>query len=289
MRAAAGGRQLPYPEFMRRPQTLLALLAAAAAGCGGGAAGAGDGDGDVGGDGDGGDGDGDISRVESYIRGDVKAALAFEIDSVPGFEPDPVALGAVTDLLSTLLDKPAGIAAVADGELASRGADHAWSGSELRDLAAGSFDLDVDDDTAKIHVLYVDGHSDRDSENGIILGLAFGNQTLVMFKDTIERTCSSSSVPVLVRERLCRDAEQAILTHEIGHVIGLVDNGLEMVEDHRDPDHGAHDSDSECVMYFAYQGDALIDRFRDQLIGGGENTLGFDAACLADIAAVRDR
>jgi hypothetical protein len=41
-------------------------------------------------------------------------------------------------------------------------------------------------------------------------------------------------------------------------------------------------------MYFAYQGEALVDRFAEDLLGGGDTDLGFDDACLADIAAVRE-
>jgi hypothetical protein len=169
------------------------------------------------------------------------------------------------------------------------GADHAWTDAELRELADTNADLAVDGTTATIHVLYVDGHSARDSDDGVILGIAYGNRTLVMFKATIDRVCSGAGVPVVLRDRVCEAAERTIWIHELGHVIGLVNNGLEMIDDHQDADHGSHDADEDCVMYFAYQGAELVDLFRDQLIAGGEPDLGFDDACLADIAAVRDR
>jgi hypothetical protein len=227
-------------------------------------------------------------RVAQLVRGDDKPRLVLEIDAVAGFEPRAGATADLTDLLEQILDKPAGVDAVADGAIASRGADHAWTDAELFDLGDDSFDLAVGADTIKLHVMFVDGHSARDGDSSVILGLAWSHTHLVLFKATIERVCGGAIVPPLLRDQLCESAELAIWTHEVGHLIGLVDNGLAMVEPHRDPDHGAHDDSDACVMYWAYEGDALIDTLADRLIAGNDAPLPFDDACLADIARVRD-
>lgn len=230
----------------------------------------------------------DDSRVAQYIRSAQYSRLVLEVDSVPGFEPRPAAETAVLANLDQILDKPDGIEALPDGALTSRGQDHAWTDAELFALADDTFDLAVPDDTIKMHILFIDGHSARDTDSGVILGLAWANTHLVMFKQTIDKVCSGALTPAPLRESLCESAEYSIWLHEIGHVIGLVNTGLGMVNDHQDEEHGAHDTSDECVMYWAYEGDALVNQLRDRLIGGNQERLGFDEECLADIAAVRD-
>jgi hypothetical protein len=92
-----------------------------------------------------------------------------------------------------------------------------------------------------------------------------------------------------LREQACEAAEVGILTHEIGHVIGLVDNGLPMVDDHRDPvtEHGAHDKSQDCIMYWAYEGQGLIDLIGTRLLAGDDSTLPFCQHCLDDLNAVK--
>ena len=79
----------------------------------------------------------------------------------------------------------------------SRGADHVWTDSELFDLTDQSFDLRVSSEVAKMHTVFVDGDSERDSESGVIPGLAWSNTHVVMFKQTIESICAGPQTPQL--------------------------------------------------------------------------------------------
>ncbi|MCZ7584914.1 MAG: hypothetical protein M5R36_17145 [Deltaproteobacteria bacterium] len=143
------------------------------------------------------------------------------------------------------------------------GEDHAWTSDERDELANETFNLAVPDDTIKIHSLFLDGHDESDGGGGSILGIAWSWTHLVMYKQTIEDSCGGLTLGGLtpgLRETLCRMAEQTVWTHEIGHLIGLVDNGLPMVEDHKDPDeaHGDHDASKDCVMYWAHEGESVV-------------------------------
>lgn len=275
---------------MRRSVFVRALaisLCATLAACGRG-------DDDGAGDGGGGGPDADtggLPRTSLLIRGEPFASLVVEVDSVPGMEPDEQSPDDLAALLESLVEKPAGITAVQDGALASRGADHAWTFDELQELADASFDRPIADDAIAIHTMFIDGHSAEDSDRGVILGLAWSHMHIAIFERTIEDMCAGSALPPLLAERQCRGAELAIWTHEVGHLLGLVDNGLPMVEDHRDPDpdHGAHDASDACVMYWAYEGEALFDLIGEQLLGGGDAEVPFDQACLDDLAAERAR
>ena len=228
-----------------------------------------------------------VSAIEGYIRGDTYQKLVLEIDTITGMDPDA---SVETDLiagLTDILDKPKGVTVIHDGDLSSRGTDYAWTFDELKTLADDTFDLAVEEDTTKMHVLFVDGHHADNSEQGKVLGLAWENRHMVIFKQTIEESCGG--LAPLIRDQVCTAAELSVWIHEVGHVLGLVNTGLDMVTDHQDVEHGAHDTSDECVMYWAYEGEAVIDLLRDRIIGGKNDALRFDQACLDDIAAVRER
>lgn len=230
-----------------------------------------------------------LTRIERYIRSDVDRRLVLEIDSVPGFGPRAGVGDRVAAVFGGLLDKPDGIAPMDGGTVTSRGADHAWTVEELVETANATFDLEVPAGTIKLHVLFIDGRYARDSGGTTTLGVALGDTHVVMFEDRIERGCAGGGVGPLLQDDLCSLTEVSVLVHEVGHAIGLVNNGLAMVTGHEDAEHVAHDHNRDCVMYWLYEGSDVITTLVPMLVGGGDEPLPFDEACLADIAAVRDR
>jgi hypothetical protein len=195
-------------------------------------------------------------------------------------------MDALRPRLAALLDKPGGVEVVVDQDLGASGPGKVWSFGELDTLARQTANLGVTADTVKIHVLFLDGEYGT-PEGGTVLGLAWNQVNLAIFAESIEDGCAALGLGVLERQ-LCADAEQAVWLHEIGHVIGLVDNGLPMVLNHEDSAHPAHDHDANCVMYWAYEGDAVLQRIADDLLQTGNSALDFDQACRNDVAAVRD-
>lgn len=235
----------------------------------------------------------DPERVDHYIRSDTYRRLVLEIDYVGGQEPDPETVSNLSAGLGELLDKPDGVEVVLDEQITPREPSHGWTLAEIDDAEQETYDLAVDADTIKMHVLFLDGHDARDTDDSQVLGLSWANRNIVIFKESLERTCSANAGDTLRRrgliEAACRQTEESIWTHEIGHALGLVDNGLPMVDDHRDPDHPHHDHNDECVMYWAYDRAQAFLEVRQRFVDDEDaNPLGFDAACQADVAALRD-
>lgn len=266
---------------------LILFFAMTVAGCSCG------GDDDDNDDGDPGDDDDDVDdddagsgedRIANYLRAEPYPRLTIEIDAVDGYALRDDVLPVVEEYFSGILDKPDGIGHVLDGTL-EESADGEWTSDELHALGESAFDLDVDAETVKMHVMLVDGEYVEAAGGGTVLGLAWSNTHVALFLDAIEDSCQG--VLPGFTEALCANAQTHILIHEFGHVIGLVDNGLPMVDPHKDPVHGDHDADDGCLMYWAYEGPNLVDAIVNRMTGGGGDIL-FDDACLADIAAVRD-
>ena len=224
-----------------------------------------------------GKGGGSAAIPASYIRAEPHSRLVFELDTIEGVTPRTASMDYAAERLGAVLEKPGGLEWTADETIASRGADHVWTFDELQTLADETFNLEVEADTAVIHVIYVDGS--YEDEN--VLGVAWANRHLVMFSGTLENSCDRP----LVGESLCEVAESTVLLHELGHVVGLVDNGVDMVEPHADEEHGAHDESDECVMYWAYEGVGVIDVLASRLTGSSPE-LDFGPNCKADLAAV---
>jgi hypothetical protein len=231
---------------------------------------------------------GTVSRVKGYLQAAPYPKLVLEIDAVPGVTPRATSTEAIRAELTRILAKPGGVTVSQTTSLTSRGADHGWTFAELDELAKSTFDLAVAADTTTMHILFVDGHHADDSAGGKILGVAWANTHLVLFKQTIETACAASAGLNLFKEQMCAAAEQSIWLHELGHVIGLVDNGAPLVRPHMDAAPGAHDASDACVMYWAFEGQGAMDALLTKFLGGDREPLGFDAACLADLAAVRE-
>jgi predicted Zn-dependent protease len=220
------------------------------------------------------------SRVESYLRSDTHTRLVLEVDYVDGYGPRSDVEPKLIETLEPLVDKPDGLDIERDQTITSRGEEHQWTFDELDSLAAEHDTLSVGDNTAKIHVLFVDGYYE---DNNDVLGLAWANKNIVMFKKRLNDACERP----LVGDGLCQFAERAVWTHEVGHVLGLVNAGVSPQSDHQDEEHGRHCDDDGCVMHWSYEGTSVFDVLSDRL-GNDNNTLNFDAACREDLRVVRE-
>ncbi|PCJ65015.1 MAG: hypothetical protein COA58_12150 [Bacteroidetes bacterium] len=152
-----------------------------------------------------------------------------------------------------------------------------YSRQNILDLAK---DLQVysNKDSAKgITIVFLDGYYIRDGEIlDQVLGLNIGNTSvLAIFKPVIDASSSSKAEQTLV--------EQSTVTHEIGHALGLVNNGVRATSAHHDVANGSHCTNTECVMYWM-NGAGDISKFITPFLTGNDVTL-FGNQCIEDVKA----
>lgn len=218
-------------------------------------------------------------------------SVSFEIDYETGRAPYTgpiVGFGDTFDLAQTNLVRIFGgrkqlalPRALGDMEEIGAIADDHVTSADILALAAAHRDL-VDTATVKTYyVLFVGGYfTDAGGPRPTVLGVSLGNTGVVaMFKDVIE----STDIPAL--PNVVRYVEQSTLIHEVGHAIGFVGNGVPMVADHKDDEHGAHCTSDRCVMYYLNEGASEAVQFAQRAVLANDTIL-WDAPCLADADAL---
>jgi len=95
-----------------------------------------------------------------------------------------------------------------------------------------------------IVIIFLDGYYIKDGKpESRILGINLnGTPLLAIFKPVVESASNSKAEQALI--------EQSTIVHEIGHALGLVNNGVRATSAHHDTEHGAHCTNTKCVMYW---------------------------------------
>jgi hypothetical protein len=153
--------------------------------------------------------------------------------------------------------------------------DDSFTYDEIVAIAEEYRDVESTLEDRSFYVLWLDGvYRDDSGERETVLGVSFGStQIIAMFKPTISRFGGGFEAQV----------EQTTLVHEVGHAAGLVNARVPMVEPHQDEEHGAHCTNTNCVMYWTIEG-ADISSFVAANVLGSSSVL-FGPECLEDVEA----
>ncbi|MCB0309209.1 MAG: hypothetical protein KDD48_07540 [Bdellovibrionales bacterium] len=137
---------------------------------------------------------------------------------------------------------------------------------------------ETDGPTASLYIIFLDGYLKHEGQikNSVIGISVSGTSIIAVFKPVIySRAFPLPAVKFFI--------EQSVLIHEAGHAFGLVNNGLALTSDHHDQEHGAHCTNSSCVMYYLNEGVSdLIEFIRD---GFSLQEVIFKDECLQDAHA----
>lgn len=134
-----------------------------------------------------------------------------------------------------------------------------WSAQQVYDLYTQHNQGQGDTNQARFYVYFVNGYAEQGTS---IIGFNISNTPIiVIFKDVVRATGGNN---------VQKYVEQSTLVHEMGHALGLVNNGVPITSAHHDIDHGAHTTDSDCVMYYLNEGASDMASFVGKFIIGGD-------------------
>lgn len=199
-----------------------------------------------------------------YLRADAASSILLEVRSQSGAEP----AGATVERIRTMLEQLSGKAVSTVGGSVP-GGPRQWTSADVR-AEADRTGPPQRADAAVLTLLFLRGGLAGAEQT---IGVAVRSDVAAIFSDRVDE----GATPLAGTERI----EAAVTTHEVGHLLGLVD--LVLQTGRADPDHPGHSPNRDSVMYFAVESTLVGD-----LLAGGP-PVDFDQADLADLRAIGGR
>ncbi|UKM65065.1 membrane metalloprotease [Flavobacteriaceae bacterium GSB9] len=212
------------------------------------------------------------SSSNDLLSGNVFSKMEIQIAYVEGFEPTQAAINNFVLFLESKINKPDGIS-IEKIKIPSPAKDK-LSIEEIADIENTYRTKYNNEKTIAIWALFVDGESDKNDDNTVILGSAYWNTSFVIYQKTIHEFSNSPIEPN--RSTL----ETTVINHELGHILGLTNLGAPLQSDHEDSAHPKHCNNSNCLMYWETESGASIGKMVNS---GSVPQLGPE--CIADLKA----
>jgi hypothetical protein len=185
-----------------------------------------------------------------------------EVDTMSGMSPPGGVLDLLRGRMVSMVDKPDGVDIVVDDTLGAEA--RTWDAEAIVEYSRQHVDHESGGKTAVTHLLFLAGTYEARVEGATVLGVQVDDQRgvkeniVAIFADSIRETCRPLALPP------CQDPTpvwEAVVVHEFGHAIGLVNAGLPMQQDHEDDEHPAHSTNQNSVMYYQVETGNVLNFF----------------------------
>ena len=205
--------------------------------------------------------------AHDFLSSEKYNKLTVEILFVNGYKPDDAAIVNLQSFLEARLNKPSGIT-VTYKNISSPGKSY-YTVDDVQKIEREDRDHYTHGNSLYSFIFFADApYSDPN-----VLGIAYGSTSTVIFEKTVVNNSGGFGQPTKTV------LESTVTEHEFGHLMGLVDNGTNMVHPHLDSSHGQHCNNQNCLMYYATETTDIL----SNLIGG--NIPPLDGNCIEDLQA----
>lgn len=152
-----------------------------------------------------------------------------------------------------------------------------WTAEEIVAKAEAVGNPNSAGNQGRFVILFLNGHFKNGEDIALnVIGLnVTGTTVIAIFKDVVR------DMENLRGEQIAKFGEQSTLVHEMGHALGLVNNGVPMTTSHQDTEHGAHCSNANCVMYWQNEGGQAFLDFLQRIMQSGDTVL-YGQECIDD-------
>ncbi len=207
------------------------------------------------------------ASARELLSDEVYKSLTVEIQYMKGFKPKAETVNQLTVFLNQYLNKPKGINIVLKEIKRIKNTPLAVdSVLAIEKLNRTHF---VEEDKTAIYILFTNSRH----VGKRILGTAYRNTSAVIYGKAIRENSN------LKGKLSHQELETAVLLHETGHLLGLVNKGSLVASGHTDPDYPDHCSNKNCLMYHATE----TKKLSSILLRGTIPVL--DSNCVADLLA----
>ena len=176
------------------------------------------------------------------LKNDISKMIV-EIDYESGRAPATESIQVLKQRLDSVCDKPGGITVTTT--LTTFSDRNEWTADDVRDEArktreAGPLE---NDGILRWHIIMPKGYYEQDS----VLGVAVDASSVALFQDAIE------DAEGLFGRPSAEEVQKAVMVHEVGHLLGLVNLVYQSKVDHEDSEHKGHSNNEDSVMYWAIE------------------------------------
>lgn len=177
-----------------------------------------------------------------------------EVVYVDGYKPDQNSSAGLISFLDGRIHKSAGIRSYGSVAIASPGKS-SYSIDDLKELEKAYRTKLPSDTLLSAWIFIVDGDFSGNEDDSKVLGVAYGETSIALFGKTIADYSGGIDQPSK------QVLETTVLQHEFCHLLGLVNNGTPMIDNHQDTEHGHHCSNNNCLMYYAAETNHFLTDF----------------------------
>lgn len=211
------------------------------------------------------------ASAHDLLSADKYKKVVLEVQYVQGFEPQNATINNLKAFMEQRLHKPGGITVKLTPLPAANFGKASYSARDLVAIEEQYRQEFNTPDAVAIYFFFADSHYSENSGNSKVLGVAYRNTSMALFEKTIQELSGGLTQPG--RDKL----ETVVMEHEVGHILGLVNVGTNMVANHQDAPHGAHCNNTACLMYWGVETGDVV----QNLLGTGMPQL--DQNCLDDL------
>lgn len=211
------------------------------------------------------------SSANHFLSAAKYNAVVVEVLYVAGFQPNVQTLSNLKQFMEVRLNKPAGITII-ERQIASPG-NSPYDNTEIGQIESNNRTKYNNGNVLALYIFFADGNATGDTNTTFTLGRAYRNTSFVVFENSIRSLSDAIGEPNRV------DLETTVVTHELGHLLGLVNLGSTMQTEHLDEAHDKHCDNQNCLMYWEAEGNGVM-----QMMLSG-NIPALDANCLNDLRA----
>lgn len=167
--------------------------------------------------------------------------LFVEIQYVQGFKPSAGTIDHLKTFLETYINKPKGIDITMTALPAK--VNEALSMEQVSAIEKKYRRRFTKEDTITIYLLFTNGMHPGNK----ILGMAYHNTSAVVYGKAVRKYSK------LAGRLTNQELETAVILHEIGHLLGLVNKGTELTSAHNDAEFHDHCDNKKCLMYHSVE------------------------------------
>ena len=207
------------------------------------------------------------AAAAAYLRPSPWTNLVVEIDYVGGLAPSQTAVDHLTSILHRETGK---VPKVVPSQIPGNGG-RPWSIAEILAAEQRYRNHHSSGSTVTMWIAYLDGSFGPRAD---ALGVAYESTGAAVFEQQVR---DAASPPLVTAAAI----EEAAITHEAGHLLGLVNLFAKSKYDHEDPSSPGHSKYKSSVMYYAIESTSIA----AILSGGPPND--FDRFDRDDLAAIR--